>query len=335
MTVPTTSTMITYVRRIVKTPNAQDLSDTTILEYINRFLLFDVPYRIQQFSLRSTFSFETIPNVDRYDLPIDDFNSILPPLYVDGSQTRLEQSNDQFRKLFPIRFDNRMVASGNGATTSFSFTLINPPVLRGHRGILTTSDAETLKTESNVFVTGVNTSGNTEILKDDPDFAGATANVGVLVNESGADAGSVNYITGETTANFSTAIASGESVFAQTVPYQAGRPQLVLFYQNVFTVRPVPSRSYLIKMDAYQTPAAFLAGEGVILKWMAEYLARGAARKILQDLGDLEQLQFYEAPFREQEMEVLRRSNRQESTQRTATIFSAQIGNNPFIYNSN
>ena len=55
---------------------------------------------------------------------------------------------------------------------------------------------------------------------------------------------------------------------------------------------------------------------------MAEYIARGAARKLLSDNGDIEQFQFYEPLFREQESLVWKRSQRQFTATRTETIYS-------------
>jgi hypothetical protein len=62
---------------------------------------------------------------------------------------------------------------------------------------------------------------------------------------------------------------------------------------------------------------------------MSEYIARGAARKILSDTGDIEQFQFYEPLFREQEMLVWKRSQRQFTATRTPTIFSEFSSQSP------
>jgi hypothetical protein len=66
---------------------------------------------------------------------------------------------------------------------------------------------------------------------------------------------------------------------------------------------------------------------------MAEYIARGAARKILTDTGDVEQFQFYEPLFREQELLVWKRSQRQWTNNRTYTIYS--LGNEQGYGNGN
>lgn len=317
---------ITYVRRIIKMPNTEDISDDTILEYINRFFIYDVPYHIQILSLKTTYSFETEPNIDRYNLPINSYNKVLPPVFVDGYQTRFEQSRAQFLQLFPNRFENQSQATGDGATSSFSFTISNPPIVRGHRGVPVNLDiAATGTIDSQVYVTAVDTSGNQMVLQDD--------GAGSL---TGDGSGTVNYTTGAISVTFTNPVGSSEDVNSQTIPYQAGRPQLVLFYNNVFTLRPIPDKAYLIKMDAYLTPSAFLIGNlgsDLSFQWMADYLAKGAARKILQDFGDTELLQLTNPVFKEAENLVLRRADRQRSNERTATIFQVQANINPYVYN--
>jgi hypothetical protein len=63
---------------------------------------------------------------------------------------------------------------------------------------------------------------------------------------------------------------------------------------------------------------------------MCEYIARGAARKILADTGDTEQFMFYEPLFKEQETLVWKRSQRQFTATRTCTIFSDLQGQSNF-----
>ena len=105
--------------------------------------------------------------------------------------------------------------------------------------------------------------------------------------------------------------------------YQTGLPRSVLFYNNVITLRSPPAQSYLIELDAYLSPAAFLNSESALpFGYMAEYISLGAARKILSDTGDAEQLAFYEPRFIEQESLVHIRSQREFTATRTQTIYS-------------
>jgi hypothetical protein len=88
---------------------------------------------------------------------------------------------------------------------------------------------------------------------------------------------------------------------------------------------------YLVEMEAYLSPAAFLNTAAAIpFGYMAEYIARGAARKILSDTGDWEQFNTYEPLFIEQERLVWKRSQREFTATRTGTIFSDLEGQNNF-----
>jgi hypothetical protein len=88
-------------------------------------------------------------------------------------------------------------------------------------------------------------------------------------------------------------------------------------------MRAPPDSQYLVQIDAYLSPAAFFNTENAIpFGYMAEYIARGAARKILSDTGDIEQFMFYEPLFKEQRLLVWKRSQRQFTSTRTQTVYS-------------
>ncbi len=148
----------------------------------------------------------------------------------------------------------------------------------------------------------------------------------------------INYLTGVATGiTFPVAIPVGEVINAQYYYFQTGLPRMILYYNNVITLRTPPDRQYLVELDAYLSPAAFLNTEAAIqFGYMAEYIARGAARKILSDTGDVEQFQFYEPLFLEQEILVWKRSQRQFTNDRTQTLYSqnASIGQAGFGNNS-
>lgn len=134
----------------------------------------------------------------------------------------------------------------------------------------------------------------------------------------------INYNTGVATNVFFTSpIPAGAPIQAQSYFFQQGIPRAILFYNNCITVRPPPNIPYLLELDAYLSPAAFLSsGQAIPFAYMCEYIARGAARKILSDTGDTEQFMFYEPLFKEQETLVWKRSQRQFTSTRTGTIFS-------------
>ena len=134
----------------------------------------------------------------------------------------------------------------------------------------------------------------------------------------------INYLTGEAiNVFFPQAIPSGTPISVQANFYQLGIPRAVLFYNNTLTFRAPPNTQYLVELDCYLTPAAFLTqSQAVPFAYMTEYIARGAARKILSDTGDWDQFDKYEALFKEQENLVHIRSQRQWTATRTQTIYS-------------
>lgn len=136
----------------------------------------------------------------------------------------------------------------------------------------------------------------------------------------------INYQTGiASNVFFTDTIPAGTPIQAQAVYYQTGIPRAVLFYNNTLTFRAPPNTSYLIEIDCYLTPAAFFASTQMVpFAYMCEYIARGAARKILSDTGDVDQFNFYEPLFIEQELLVWKRSQRQFTATRTATIYSTE-----------
>lgn len=329
------SDVITYVRRLIKSSSDEEITDATIIDYINRFYTYDVPARIQQFELKTVYSFDCTANIDRYNLPYDtnnnlQFQGLLTPVYVDGVEISFMINRQSFYRAFPRDLQNAIVDEGDGISVSYNFFSTNnnnsqgAPLGRAHLDVLGNLDP-------GVYVTAFDVANNQMVVTDDGTFDPTNQNIGNLVVSSyisgvGTAAGTVNYITGEFNVTFPAAPQADGDIRAQYFSYQAGTPRMCLFYDNVISLRPVPDKAYLIEFDAYLTPASFLstAPQSQQLKfgYMSEYLARGAARKILSDTGDIEQFAFYEPLFKEQEMLVLRRTDRQNSVQRTPTIFT-------------
>jgi len=349
------SDVITYTRRIIKQPNPQDITDSTIGDYVNRFYVYDMPARVQLFDLKTTYTLELSPFVDQYNAPVTylptgpvvpTYQTYLTPAYVDGYQIVMQQSHDQWMKLFPNRVYNSYQTNGNGTTGPYTFSLYEPPVIQGHRDLNLQPPGNTVNPlgaqegllTSNVYVTAIDVLGNLNVAQDDPQ----SATLGNLIqydplNPGNAPivVGTVNYQTGAISLTFLYPIGTASAINTQSIPYTPGRPQAILFYDNTFSFRPIPDKPYVFTIDAYYNPAAFLnTSDALPYRYMTEYLARGAARKILQDYGDEDQIKFYEPFFREQENFVLRKTTRQNSNVRTATIYQGQTSFNPGSYNA-
>lgn len=388
--------IITYIRRIIKSPSNASITDSLLIDYINRFWINDVDARIQLFDLKKKYSFQTTPGVDQYNMPLYDlqqesptqdpqniqmypvYQGFLSPCYINGIQVPLQTQKNSFFNIWPNVVQNmQAVAIGNGTAGPYpiqlpilpSSTPQNPPfnaILRGHvdiTGIIATGNnvdpplavggvfnpnIPVTSVNAAVYITSIDGQGNPVLVTDSGQFLDSNVNYGLLMAPGKPPFGNtsltpvytttnctINYLTGQINVTFPVNIPAGNNINVQVYFFQSGLPRSILFYDNVLTLRSVPAQSYLVELDAYLSPAAFLRGADAIqFGYMSEYIARGAARKILSDTGDIEQLQFYEPFFIEQEQLVWKRSQRQWTATRTETIYSQGFNQGNSGFNS-
>ncbi len=224
----------------------------------------------------------------------------------------------------------------------------DPPVVTSAAASTSIPAVPVTSVDSAFFITSIDATGANVVVADSGQFLSGNVNYGLLMTPGAAPFGNsvlsggysttlntINYFTNSVTLTFPVAIPSGNNITAQGLYFQSGLPRSILFYNNVITLRSPPDQQYLVEMDAYLSPAAFLNTAAAIqFGYMAEYIARGAARKILSDTGDIEQFQFYEPLFREQELLVWKRSQRQWTSTRTQTLYSQGVGGTGFGFNN-
>lgn len=186
------------------------------------------------------------------------------------------------------------------------------------------------------YITTQNPDGESMVITDSGQFLGGNVNYGLLMRPGRAPNGNtalgggystssntINYFTGECSVLFPDPVPVGVNINAQGYFFQSGIPRSILYYNNCITLRSPPDQQYLVELDAYLSPAAFFNTDAAIpFGYMAEYIARGAARKYMSDVGDSEQMAFYEPLFKEQEMLVWKRAQRQFTSTRTQTIYA-------------
>lgn len=383
--------IITYVRRLIKSPSDAVISDNLIIDYINRFWIMDVDARLQLFDLKTKYAFQTTPGFDRYNMPLYSiqtepgnqtigmypvYQGFLSPMYINGIQVPLQTQKNSFTNIWPNIVQNAItVAVGTGAT-NYTFTLpivpgnsnpITTPVqtiVPGHidmAGIIATginqdppqdlvfnTSIPVTSVDPGIYITATDGSGNNVVVSDSGQLLSSNTRFGLLMAPGAAPFGNtalpggysttlntVNYFTGQVNVTFPTAIPPGININAQYFFFQTGLPRAALFYNNTLTLRSPPDRQYLVELEAYLTPAAFLDTAAAIpFAHMAEYLARGAARKILSDTGDWEQFNAYEPLFIEQERLVWKRSQRTWTSSRSETIYSQGINQGQSGFNN-
>jgi hypothetical protein len=373
------SDILTYIRRIIKSPSNSSITDNLLIDYVNRFWISDVSAEMQLFDLKTKYQFQTVPGVDQYNMPMYNpqtepggqtigmypmYQGFLEPVYVNGVRVSFQTQKNSFFNIYPPVLQlMQVVATGNGGS-SYTIQLpilsappvpLNPPVnciLRGHvdiTGIISTgqnvdpprvTDLNTNIPAANTFpafyLTTIDANGNSVVVADSGQFYTTNANLGLLMipgnnntigNTSLGTYGplnnTVNYLSGVVNVTFPVNIPPGAQINAQAYYFQTGLPRAVCFYNNILYIRSPPDQQYLVELDAYLSPAAFFNDPiSMPFGYMAEYIARGAARKILLDTGDIEQFQFYEPEFKRQQELVWKRSQRQFTSTRTETIYS-------------
>lgn len=384
--------VITYIRRIIKSPSNASITDELLIDYINRFWIMDVDARMQLFDMKTKYSFQTTHGVDQYNMPLYDIQSETPGVptsqdigmypvyqgftdncYVNGINVQFHTQKTQFFNIYPNivqQLQPVFISDGRAGPYTIQLPILpptpppNPPVqgiLRGHvdiTGIIATGVNQdppfsttinplipTTSVLAAFYLTSLDAFGNNIVVSDSGQFlldgsGNNQANYGLLLQPGSAPFGNlplsggysttsntINYITGLVNVQFPVVIPAGNNINVQCYYFQTGLPRSILYYNNTITLRSVPDRQYLVELDAYLSPCAFFNTAAAIpFAYMAEYIARGASRKILSDTGDVEQLQFYEPMFREQELLVWKRSQRQWTATRTQTIYSQGSG---------
>lgn len=372
--------VITYVRRIVKTPSNTSLTNTLIIDYINRFWTQDMDARVQLFDFKTKWQFQTMELISDYNMPVYSiqtspeiqsisyypvYQGFTGTSYVNGIQIPMYVQRDAFWKIWPNYIQSLPNAGiSNGTIGPYRLTVPFFPAIPGHldmNGVIAAANGGIVNDPifgtaipanipyssfyPGVYITYQNLNGSTTTIADSGIFlSGNTSGqlYGLLIEYSNPGgfnpnpfgysplsggysitSNTVNYEDGIINVTLPSLPVPNTPIQVQSYFFQQGIPRAILQYNNVLTIRPPPDIPYLIEVDAYLTPAAFLATtDAITFAYMSEYIARGAARKILSDTGDWDQFNAYEPLFIEQERLVWKRSQRIFTSQRTGTIYS-------------
>lgn len=352
----------TKVRRLTRSPSTAQLTEADLQNYINTFVVYDFPEHLRTFNMRTTYTFYTNPGQDRY--PTDEvsfagvttnplynfqnnFISIHAPVYMAGYNSFFTQSREQFFGVYPKT--NSIAATGStgdGIATQFS-------------GVVNTAQSSLVPGQSNqaagilqfeVLFDSIDSNGNGLTLVDLPVVDTSTGNntqIGNLYDPNSTlyqaavitpptvpfigplapGTGFINYNTGQFNINFTTAPGPARPINSQTVFQVLSLPQALLYYDNTFFVRPLPDQPYRIQFEAYMRPTFLMnLGQTPQLEEWWQYIAYGAAKKIFEDRMDLDSVALILPEYQKQEQLVLRRTIVQNTNERTATIYTEQVG---------
>lgn len=336
--------MRNQVRRMTGRYDEAQMSTTQVDYYINLAYTLRFPEQFKNIKLTKPYVFLTTPNVDTYQfvyqgglvddpkkLPLPGNLSVpgniqlTPPVYCQGYRLRYFQDKNTFYNLWPNLSVNQIVDIGDGTAGPFSGTIPSCPFYRAQLDIFGNVTEPGVVISASVTNPQSNDSGFTYTLTDQPQVSPSNINIADLVEENGAIAGTINYLTGAYSfiVQNSATIPADAIIYAAVVPYQASRPTDVLFYNQQLIFRPCPLQVFQVEFQISQQPTQLIAdGDAPELDEWWLLLCALASELIYVDFPDPEGMAYLQPTLDQQRCEAQRRTLKQLGTQRAATIFS-------------
>lgn len=309
------------VRRITRSPSPSQLSDAEIDQYVNTFIQYDFPSELRLFSLRTTLTFYTQPFVDVYETnttdplnPLYNFKNkyiaVHQPVFMEGVPAFYTQYRDVFYANWP---QTNTIAQtqlfGDNTVGPFAGTVTAHPMI-----------------QNNVIFTVVDTNGTAMVVVDFP-INNETGNL-AIPNEPDPvtnSLGTINYVTGAYTVSFPNLTQAMAPIWVENIAYQPGRPIAMLYFDNKFTLRPVPDKAYPIQIEADIRPTELLNAADIpqIEQWW-QFIAISASRLIFEDRMDMDSVNLIMPILKDQQDKVLRTTIVQLANERTVTIYTTR-----------
>jgi len=349
MSIATLQDIITKVRRLTGSGNAFQLTDAQIIDYINSFYLYDLPAQFRSLKLKDRYTFNTIRGIDIYPFDSEHYTTVEMPCYCMKRIIPLYQQpwgNEGFWGSSSNWQFQQNLTQGNGTVGPYIGTLENTPVVRStnNNPMVQTPLSSTqvfpagnpvpfpqanIGRVQNILITANVALGNTLNITDD--------GAGNLIGNVGVGPNTINYDTGAISVTFSVAVPAGQNIQVMYSPTVMSVPLSILFFQNQFTLRPIPDQGYTIELIAYRQPSQALLGSedptnpnlaGVPeLKEWWELLATGAAKKFFEDQQDINSIQVMDKIIFERYAVAEARTYAQLGKQRIGTIYADQMNN--------
>lgn len=353
MSIGTLGDIITKTRRLTGSATDFQLTDAQIIDYIDSFYLYDFPAQFRSLKLQDRYVFNTTVGIDVYPFDWEHYITVQQPCYCAKREIALFFNPWNFYGVwFNWQFQqNFAIGDGNLGTTYTGFAT-NLPIIRSYNNnpsvetnLFTTVDAfshqpsfpqSNIGRVQNILITVNLQLGRTLNITDD-----GGGNLIGDIDPLGVN--TINYETGAISVKFGDgtnpiAVTAGQTITLLYNPATLAQPQSILFYQNQFTLRPVPDKGYTIELMALRQPSQALLGTtdpdnpdftGVpeLIEWW-ECLAVGAAKKIYEDRLDSDGIALMDKMLNERYQVAFTRTYAELGKQRMQTIFADQLARN-------
>lgn len=351
---PTLANAVTKTRKLTGSSNSFQVTDEYIVQQMHSFYSYDLPAKFRSLKLKDIYTFTTNIGQDVYPFNSELYVTVNQPCYCAKRELRMFTDPWNF---YGVNYNWQQFAnfaSGDGTTGPYSgFTIAAPLIGSVNNDPGTETNRNLFFPQGrvqNILITanviGANGVGQTQNVTDDGE--GNLIQIFQTSNNSNQEYGwtyfrqyasstptipgnaTINYQTGEITGLvFAEAIPEGTSIQIQYNPKQFSIPLAIMFYQNQFTLAPVPDAGYTIELTCYRQPiqallAADMTGNPELSEWW-EILAVGAAKKIFEERLDSDGVIFIDKMLKERYDVIETRTYAQIGQQRINTIYTDQL----------
>jgi hypothetical protein len=351
---PTLANAVTKTRKLTGSSNAFQVTDSYIVQQMHSFYSYDLPAKFRSLKLKDIYTFTTNIGQDVYPFNSELYITVNQPCYCAKREIKLFTDPWHF---YGVNYNWQQFtnfASGDGTTGPYSgFTTAAPLVHSINNDPGTQANPNLFFPQSrvqNVLITanviGTNGLGQTQNVTDDG--LGNLIQIFQTSNATDQEYGwtyyrqyasstptvpggaTINYQTGEITGLiFAEGIPKGTPIQIQYNPKQFSIPLAIMFYQNQFTLSPVPDAGYTVELTCYRQPiqallAADMTGNPELSEWW-EILSVGAAKKIFEERLDSDGVIFIDKMLKERYDVIETRTYAQIGQQRITTLYTDQL----------
>jgi len=269
------------IRLLTRSPHPSLLTTEQINNAIDTVMLYELPQLSRLNTLEVQLTWYTIPFNDTYETgtdldinnPLYNFKNIYitanKPAYVQGYESYFTQSREEFYRIWPEIQTITFNTTGDDVTTQYIGSLQKDNI------------------KGSVMFGATNDLGFGMEIVDRPR---ENDNLhGDLVDQLTQNiVGSITYATGAFDVEFTSPPLANTPVIGMSSQYSSSRPNMILYHNNVFKIRPIPDKVYPIKLHVYKRPSLLLE-EGSIpdLEQWWQFIAYAGARIILQERMDM------------------------------------------------
>jgi hypothetical protein len=354
---PTLANAVIKTRKLTGSSNSFQVTDEYIVNQMHSFYAYDLPAKFRSLKLKDVYTFTTNVGQDVYPFNSELYITVNNPCYCAKREIKLFHNPWSFYAVNYNWQQYTVFSSGNGTAGPYEgYTTAAPLISSVNNDPGPQNNPNLFFPQSrvqNVLITanviGANGVGLTQNVTDDGE--GNLIQIFQTSNGTNQEYGwtyyrqyasstptmpgnaTINYQTGEITGLiFAEDISEGTPIQVQYNPKQFSIPLAIMFYQNQFTLAPVPDQGYTVELTCYRQPiqallASDMAGNPELSEWW-EILAVGAAKKIFEERLDTDGVLFIDKMLTERYNIISARTYAQIGQERIQTIYTDQLTHN-------